>query len=118
MRMTAPDPAAHILRGEAEISPATQTSYARTMVLMDTFVTIQVVGGSRQAGCAAAVERAFDWFRRGEDACRRFDPRSEGRQLLGSVGKPTPASDILYEAVAFALAVAQSSGGAFDPTIG
>src|SRR5215212_10133486 len=118
MTMTASDPAAHILPGEAESSPATQASYARTMVLMDTFVTIQVVGGTRQAGCAAAVERAFDWFRRVEDACSRFDPRSEVMQLLGFVGKPSPASDILYQAVAFALAVAQASGGAFDPTIG
>ncbi len=96
-----------------EAQPA---AYARTVILMDTFVTIRV---SRQAaGLAGRVERAFDWFRRVEAACSRFDPRSEVLALIPQAGRAVPASDILYEAVAFALAVAEASGGAFDPTIG
>jgi len=39
-------------------------------------------------------------------------------RLLATVGQPTPVSDILYQAVTFALAVADASHGAFDPTIG
>jgi thiamine biosynthesis lipoprotein len=39
-------------------------------------------------------------------------------RLAGRVGVPTPVSAILYEAIAFALAVARASGGAFDPTVG
>src|SRR5947208_10152176 len=97
-------------------------SYARTVVLMDTFVSIQVVGESATAACEAAceerVERAFAWFRRVEELCSRFDPHSEVMRLAERVGVPTPVSAILYEAIAFALAVARASGGAFDPTVG
>ena len=39
-------------------------------------------------------------------------------QLTAQVGIAVPASAILYEAVQFALVVAEESGGAFDPTIG
>ena len=39
-------------------------------------------------------------------------------QFTARIGVPVPASAILYEAVQFALAVAEESGGAFDPTIG
>src|SRR4051812_30370262 len=116
--MAVPDPSHLVLSGDARSRPTDRASYARTAVLMDTFVTIEVVGGAALAGCAEAVERAFAWFGQVEDACSRFDPHSEVRQLTGRAGTPTPVSDILYEAVAFALAVAQASGGAFDPTIG
>jgi thiamine biosynthesis lipoprotein len=88
----------------------------RTEVLMDTFVTIGVV---REGGADnTAIARAFDWFRRVEAACSRFDRDSEVLRLLDRVGEPTPVSAILYQAVAFAIAVARASGGAFDPTIG
>ena len=89
---------------------------ARTEVLMDTFVTIGVV---REAGAdTGAIGRAFDWFRRVEAACSRFDRASEVLRLLDRVGEPTPVNAILYEAIAFAIAVARLSGGAFDPTLG
>ena len=39
-------------------------------------------------------------------------------QLTARVGEPVPASAILFEAVRFALTVAEESGGAFDPTVG
>lgn len=88
----------------------------RTEVLMDTFVTIGVV---REGGADnTAIARAFDWFRRVEAACSRFDRDSEVLRLLDRVGEPTPVSAILYQAVAFAIAVARTSRGAFDPTIG
>ena len=64
----------------------------------------------------AAVQRAFGWFRQVEAHCSRFDAASELRQL--TPGKPTPASPILFEAVRFALLVAEETGGAFDPTVG
>ena len=38
-----------------------------------------------------------------------------GRQI---VGEPVAASPVLFEAVRFALCVAEETGGAFDPTIG
>ena len=39
-------------------------------------------------------------------------------QLTSTVGVPTPVSAMLYEAVQFAVAVAEETGGAFDPTVG
>ena len=104
-------------RAAAHLSPVADI-LSRTVVRMDTFVTIGIVGGGGQPGDEAALTRALDWFRRVEETCSRFDPASEVRRLLDHVGEPTPVSDILYEATAFALAVAEASGGAFDPTLG
>jgi thiamine biosynthesis lipoprotein len=89
---------------------------------MGTVVTIQVVGHGdslrERAERAHAVERALDWFRRIEECCTRFDEGSEVRRLSARVGESVPVSDTLFEAVRFALAVAEESGGAFDPTVG
>jgi thiamine biosynthesis lipoprotein len=81
---------------------------------MGTTVTIDVV----QGGAEQAVGRAFGWFHAVEETCTRFDPRSELMQLTSCVGAAVPASPILYQAVQFALHVAEDSGGAFDPTLG
>jgi FAD:protein FMN transferase len=82
---------------------------------MGTTVTIQVVDA---APTDQAIDRAFDWFRRVEACCSRFDPASELMQLAAAVGVPTPVSAMLYEAVQFAVAVAEETDGAFDPTVG
>lgn len=96
--------------------------YIRTLMLMSTCVTIQVVGhGADQPEAIdrrETVERAFEWFRRVEECCTRFDPQSEMMQLSRQVGVPVPVSALLYEAVQFAVAVAEESDGAFDPTVG
>lgn len=89
---------------------------------MGTVVSIQVVGHGadhrRRRERQRAVERAIDWFRQVELSCSRFDPASEVRALAERVGEPVPASTMLLEAVRFALAVAEASDGAFDPTVG
>jgi thiamine biosynthesis lipoprotein len=64
----------------------------------------------------AVVARAFGWFHEVEAVCSRFDECSELRQL--PVGVATPVSPMLFEAVRFALQVAEETQGAFDPTIG
>jgi FAD:protein FMN transferase len=81
-----------------------------TEAVMGTFVSIEVDAP------AAAAKRAFEWFHLVEAHCSRFDAASELRQL--TAGKPTPTSPILFEAVRFALRVAEETGGAFDPTVG
>ncbi len=81
---------------------------------MGTLVTIQVVKGSAEA----AIGRAFEWFQEIERRCTRFDERSELMRLTLQPGVAVPASAILYEAVRFALLVAEETGGAFDPTVG
>ena len=98
----------------------------RTAVRMGTFVTIHVVGPAADHQSEAhspmvreqAVERAFTWFDRVEECCTRFDFGSEVMRLVAQAGVPVPVTTLLYEAVQFALAVAEESGGAFDPTVG
>ncbi len=77
---------------------------------MGTIVSIEVDAP------AAVAERAFEWFRLVETHCSRFDAASELRQL--TIGRRTPASPILFEAVRFAMMVAAQTDGAFDPTVG
>jgi FAD:protein FMN transferase len=93
------------------------TDRVRTEAVMGTLVTIHVVRANED-GVDPAVERAFGWFHEIESRCTRFDPRSELMQLTAQAGVPVPASAILYEALQFALLVAEESGGAFDPTVG
>ncbi len=97
-------------------------SLTHTTVSMDTVVTIRVIDRgetfTERAHRAAAVERALGWFRAIESHCTRFDEASELRQLCLHVGKPIPASAVLIETVRFAIALAEETQGAFDPTIG
>jgi len=105
---------------------ATDENVRRTVPLMGTIVTIDVVGplpSFGQAGLAlaeanAAIDRALAWFHRVEECCTRFEPQSEVMRLASCAGIAVPASAILFEAVQFALAVAAETGGAFDPTVG
>jgi FAD:protein FMN transferase len=83
---------------------------------MGTLVTIHVVRSGSQA--LAAMDRAFGWFHEIEERSTRFNPRSELMQLIAQPGVAVEASPILFEAVRFALMVAEESGGAFDPTVG
>jgi FAD:protein FMN transferase len=120
----------HLLTRSLPHSPKQQNDEViRTVPLMGTFVTIHVVG--HVVGCTSgqqvqietaerecAVDRALDWFCQVEECCTRFEARSEVMQLAIQVGAPVRVSAILYEAVQFALAIAEESGGAFDPTIG
>ena len=89
---------------------------------MGTLVTIQVVRSGdtapiRPKWTPPSIAR-FGWFHEIEERCTRFHQRSELMQLTARAGVPVPASAILYEAVRFALMVAEESGGAFDPTVG
>ena len=99
-----------------------ENCYIRTEALMGTVVTIRVVqqrwDRKKTVECAEAVERAFEWFLTIEKCCTRFEEQSEVMQLAQRVGVAVPVSAILYQTVQFALAVAEESGGAFDPTVG
>ena len=88
---------------------------------MGTVVTIHIVGGGSPADRAAqhrAAERALGWFREVERVCSRFEPTSEVSALSSRVGEPVTASPMLFAATHFALAVAEETDGAFDPTLG
>jgi FAD:protein FMN transferase len=83
---------------------------------MGTVVAMQVLGSGAEVD--AGLERAFGWFFEVEARCTRFDENSELMQLCSRVGAPVQASAILFQAVQFAMMVAEESGGAFDPTVG
>jgi thiamine biosynthesis lipoprotein len=89
---------------------------------MGTVVTFQVVGhdatASQRFDRVAAVERAVDWFRHVEAHCSRFDVNSEVGLLARCVGTPLHVTETLFQTVQFALALADESDGAFDPTVG
>ena len=93
-----------------------------TVPVMGTLATVQVVGDGVSLQDAAersrAIEHALAWFHRIEQCCTRFDPASEVMQLAAHAGVAVPVSAMLFEAVRLALAVAEASGGAFDPTVG
>jgi thiamine biosynthesis lipoprotein len=80
---------------------------------MGTCVTIEVLRADD-----LAVDRAFDWFRSVESCCSRFASDSELVRLAERPGEAVPVSAALFEAVQFAIGVAEETEGAFDPTIG
>lgn len=95
-----------------------KSSSVHTIVVMDTVVSIRVVGCDDRDATAGAVERAFGWFHRIEAACSRFDRTSEVQRLAARVGETVAVSDILFATTQFALALAEETDGAFDPTVG
>jgi thiamine biosynthesis lipoprotein len=84
---------------------------------MGTIVSIEVVD-AEDARARASVERALGWFSAVERGCSRFDPASELSTLLGCVGTPTAVTPMLFELLRFAVAVAEETGGAYDPAVG
>ena len=86
-------------------------------VAMDTLVTIEAVGGPSER-TDERIAKAFAWFAEVEACCSRFDPASELSRLCDQPGTAVRVSPLLFRAIEFALAVAERSGGAFDPTVG
>ncbi len=97
---------------------AAMRTYRQSAVFMDTLVSVQAGSDLPEAFFDERAAAAFTWFQRVEQVCSRFDPDSELSRLCARVGEPVPVSPLLFEAVRFAVAVADLSDGAFDPTIG
>jgi FAD:protein FMN transferase len=97
---------------------AGRTSYARSTLAMDTFVTVEAASARTNGEVQAAIERALAWFGEVERVCTRFDPESELARLCTRPGVGVPVSALLFEVVAFAMEVARLTRGAFDPTVG
>lgn len=93
-----------------------------TFACMGTTVTFRAPGVAVASVGGTATEDAFRgaeaWFREVEGVCNRFDPDSELCRLSARIGVPAAASPLLFHAVEFALALAEKTGGAFDPTVG
>jgi len=94
-------------------------AYVRTIASMGTVVTVHIVGsGTDSAHRVESAASALAWFDEVERVCSRFDPNSELSQLSTQIGVRVAVSNLLFETVRFAIAVAEESGGAFDPTLG
>jgi FAD:protein FMN transferase len=92
----------------------------KTKLFMDTVVDIQVVirEDTLKAEAEAKMDRAFEAFRKVEQACSRFSPESELMNASQVIGKPVQISPFLFEPLKFALEMAELTGGEFDPAIG
>jgi thiamine biosynthesis lipoprotein len=90
----------------------------KTKLYMDTVVEIKVVCANLSKNAEQKIDRAFDAFRRVEDACSRFSPDSELMQACMQVHKPVAVSPFLFEPLKFALEIAKLTDGIFDPTVG
>src|SRR4051794_35011653 len=95
-----------------------RAAYRDTAIVMDTIVSVEVVTPQPATLVRPAIQRALGWFGLVEHVCSRFDPDSEVRQLLDHVGTPVVVGTVLFEAVRFALALAKTTAGVFDPTVG
>lgn len=89
----------------------------RVTTAMATTVAVRVVGTDR-ATAEPRIARALAWFDRVESCCSRFDPGSELSAINRAGGAAVPVSALLFDLLRFALEVAQTSDGAFDPTVG
>lgn len=89
---------------------------------MGTIVTIEIPATDADTDQISqlqqSIDLAFEWFFEVEKRCTRFNPNSEVMQLTAHTGRAVPVSDIVYEAVQFAVAVAEETDGLFDPTMG
>jgi thiamine biosynthesis lipoprotein len=79
---------------------------------------VQATSARPEAEVDAALDRALAWFATVERVCSRFNPGSELARLCRQPGTSVLVSDLLFEAVAFAIEVARLTDGAFDPTVG
>jgi thiamine biosynthesis lipoprotein ApbE len=87
-------------------------------VAMDTWISVQVVADAPPDDVQSAIRHALGWFESVERATSRFEPDSELMCLARASGQPVAVSQLLLESVAFALELARSTDGAFDPTVG
>lgn len=90
----------------------------KTKLFMDTVVDIEVLTDQAEERVESAVERAFQAFRKVEDACSRFLPDSELTKACRQTAVPVPVSPYVFEPLRFALEMAEWTDGLFDPTVG
>ncbi|WP_246294480.1 FAD:protein FMN transferase [Paenibacillus planticolens] len=85
---------------------------------MDTVVDIKVVTQQPKDVIEAAIDRAFEAFRKVEHACSRFSLDSELMEACRQVQTPVKISPLLFEPLKFALEMAEWTNGLFDPAVG
>jgi thiamine biosynthesis lipoprotein len=90
----------------------------KTKLYMDTVVDIQVVTRKSKEETEEKINRAFQAFKKVEQACSRFTSTSELMQASKIIGAPVEISPFLFEPLLFAIEMAKLTDGRFDPTVG
>lgn len=73
------------------------------------------IGGSK---CPSPYLKGIYYFKTVETTCSRFDAKSEVMKLIRHIKEPVAVSPLLFEALHFAILVADETHGIFDPTVG
>lgn len=94
------------------------TTLAESFILMDTVVTMRVVGHAGVHEMRDSIDRAIAAMRAVEDTCSRFDEESALRALCRQPQTLVPVPPILYHALQIARQVSEMTDGVFDPTVG
>ena len=95
-----------------------EQTYQKTMILMDTLVTINVVSGSSDKA-DKAMDRAFDEIGKLDKLLNFFSASSELSIINRSAGtSAVKVSPETLEVIEDAIFVSEKTGGAFDPAIG
>jgi thiamine biosynthesis lipoprotein len=99
-------------------SPKKESLYRKTMVLMDTLVTIHVVAGSEEIA-DRAMTKAFEEIGRLDTLLNFFSDKSELALINRNAGiSGVRVSPETFEVIGKAVYASEKSGGAFDVTIG
>ncbi|WCK54567.1 FAD:protein FMN transferase [Aneurinibacillus sp. Ricciae_BoGa-3] len=94
-------------------------TFKKTVLFMDTTVSITVISSSySEQQAQASMAKAFEAFRLIETLCSRFDEQSAIMQLSQTINIPVAVNPLLFDAIHFAIEIANLTGGAFDPTVG
>ncbi len=92
--------------------------YRESRILMDTFCTITVISPSREKA-REAVEAGFNRIKKIEHLLNYFSPESEITAVNRAAGNaPVQVSEETLDIIRKAVEIADSTNGAFDPTIG
>lgn len=94
------------------------TILSRSILSMDTTISIKVITESSIQIAEKQMEKALSCFQIVEKICSRFDPQSEVMLLAQKIGTPLQVSRVLFETVSFAYEIAELTQGIFDPTVG
>lgn len=99
-------------------SPGKQSRYSKSKALLDTFVTITVVSDSSK-DAEQAIDKAFNEIEKFGSLIDFFSDKSDIALINRKAGiSEVKVSPVTLDLIEKAIFVAESSGGAFDITIG
>lgn len=85
---------------------------------MGTVVSVQLANVPDAGEARRAVQEALAWLDPVEQACSRFRPDGDLQRIATTSPGTVTVSPLCAEVLHLALAVAERTGGAFDPTLG